>query len=43
MTGLDIAINAFYNFVGGADFFGLLFSVPVIFAIIYSMIRPFNK
>lgn len=43
MTGLDIAITYFYNSAGGADFFGVIFAVPVIFAIIYSIIRPLNK
>lgn len=43
MTGLDYSLTMFYNLAGGSDFFGVLFAGPVIFAIIYSMVRPFNK
>jgi hypothetical protein len=42
MTPLDISINSFFTQAGGTDFIGLLFAIPVIFAIVYSIVRPFN-
>jgi hypothetical protein len=42
MTTLDIAVNTFFT-SAGTDLIGVLFSIPAIFAIIYAIIRPFNK
>jgi hypothetical protein len=42
MTALDIAINTFFT-SAGANLIGVLFSIPAIFAIIYAILRPFNK
>ena len=42
MTELDIAVNTFYNAVGGQNFFATLFAIPVIFAIFYAIIKPFD-
>jgi len=42
MTFLDMAVNNFFANAGGVDFLGVLFSIPVIFGIMSSIIRPFD-
>jgi hypothetical protein len=41
MTFLDTAVNVFFTNAGGLDFLGTIFAIPLIFAIVASMIRPF--
>jgi hypothetical protein len=42
MTPLDIAVNSFFTSAGGVDFLGTFFAIPIIFAIIFAMIKPFD-
>jgi hypothetical protein len=43
MTFLDTAVNVFFTNAGGLDFLGTIFAIPLIFAIVASMIRPFLR
>jgi hypothetical protein len=40
-TFLDNSVDTFFTNSGGLDFLGTLFAIPLIFAIVASMIRPF--
>ena len=42
MTFLDQAVNTFFSNSGGVDFLALLVSVIIIYAIISSIMRPFE-
>jgi len=42
MNGLDLAVNEFVIKAGGVDFIATLFSIPVVFAIFYAIIKPFD-
>lgn len=41
-TFLDQAVNVFFSGSGGVDFLATLFAIPIIVAIIISMLKPFN-
>lgn len=42
MTFLDISVNTFFSNAGGLNFLGTIFAIPIIIAIIVSILRPFN-